>query len=175
MKRTAILLIFALVLGAMTGCSGAAPAEQTTAPAESLPAESSPAEPQVLDLQAIYDDLTAAENIPAMLALDADMQMMFCGIDPADCTQSIAAICENSLRADEIWLIEAVDEAALGRIREAAELRLTAKSEESITYSPEQYAIVQEAQIITSGNYFVLLVSPDVDMLAQMFRDAAGI
>ena len=43
--------------------------------------------------------------------------------------------------------------------------RLFAKGEESITYSPEQYAIVQKAVTVTEGLYFALVVSPDVDAL----------
>ena len=86
-----------------------------------------------------------------------------------------AAICSDSLRTDEIWLIEAVDAEALQRIQTLAENRLTAKAEESITYSPEQYAIVQKAVVVTQGNYFALLVSPEVEALETLFRNAAGI
>lgn len=167
MKKIAMLLALVLMLGALTGCGGeAAPAESTAA---------APTAPVEVNLQAIYDSMTTVENAPEMLPLDADMQFNFCGIDPADCKESIAAICANSLRADEIWLIEAVDEAALERIQAAAQTRLTAKDEESITYSPEQNAIVKQAVTITHGNYFVLVVSPDVDTLAEIFRTAAGI
>lgn len=162
MKKFACILI-ALMLLMLAGCG-----------AESTP-ETVPAEPVVLNMQEIYDSMTAVENMPEMLPLDADMQMNFCGIDPADCAQAAVAICGNSLRTDEIWLIEAVDEAALERIQAAAQTRLTAKGEESITYSPEQYAIVQKAVMMTQDNYFALLVSPDVETLADLFRTAAGI
>lgn len=165
MKKLTLLLTLLLALSALAGCAGeAAPEETTAAPA-----------PVVLDLQAIYDSMTAAENAPEMLPLDADMQFNFCGIDPADCTQSLVSICADGLRADEIWLIEAVDEAALERIQSAAQARLTAKDEESITYSPEQNAIVKKAITLTTGNYFLLVVSPDADALSGLFRTAAGI
>ena len=163
MRKIALLLALLTLL--LTGCSGEAAPAETSAPVQSV----------TLNLSEIYGTMTALENAPEMIPLDGDMQLNFCGIDPADCAQSAVAICANSLRTDEIWLIEAVDEAALARIQEKAESRLTAKGEESITYSPEQYAIVQEARILTAGNYFALLVSPDVDALAEIFRTAAGI
>ena len=162
-KYITLLTVLMLVL---CGCSG------ESAPAETVPA---PAEPVVLNMQQIYDSMTAVENAPERVPLDADMQFNFCGIDPADCAQSAVAICSDGLRTDEIWLIEAVDEAALERIQAAAQTRLTAKGEESITYSPEQYAVVQEAQTIVHGNYFAMVVSPDVETLADLFRAAAGI
>lgn len=161
MKKTVIALL--LILVTLTGCAGnAAPAETTAA-----------AEP--LDLQNIYETLTGLENMPEMLLLEPDMQLNFCGIDSADCTQAVVAICSNSLRADEIWLVEAVDEDALARLEELAQSRLTAKAEESITYSPEQYAVVQKAQVITAGKYLAVFVSPEVDAVTAAFREAAGI
>lgn len=165
MKKLTLALALLLALSALTGCgTEAAPQETTAAPA-----------PAVLDLEAIYDSMISVENAPEMLPLDADMQFNFCGIDPADCAQSLVSICADGLRADEIWLIEAVDEAALERIQAAAQTRITAKDEESITYSPEQNAIVKKAAVMTSGKYFALVVSPDVDTLADLFRTAAGI
>lgn len=102
------------------------------------------------------------------------MQLNYCGIDAADCLQSVVAICADSLRADEFWLIEAADSAALERIQNLGQTRLKAKAEEAQDYSPEQYAVIQEAQQITIGNYYVLLVSPKVDALAEAVRNAVG-
>lgn len=172
MKKLSFVLAFVMLLGILSGCS----AQET--PAQQAPAQTTapaPTEALVLDMQALYDTLIAAENMPEMLPLEADMQMNFCGINPEDCLQSAVAICANSLRTDELWLIEARDADALARIEAAAQTRLTAKAEESQSYSPEQYAIVQKAQIITVDNYFILVVSPDVDALAGMVRTAAGI
>jgi len=170
MKKLYFLLAVLMVV-LLAGCGGEAAPAETAAPVETAVS----AEPVVLNMQELYTAMTATAGMPEMLPLEPDMQLNFCGIDTADCAQSAVAICANSLRTDEIWLIEAVDEAALERIQTMAQNRLTAKGEESITYSREQYAVVQEAQIITHGNYFALLVSPDVDTLAQLFRDAAGI
>lgn len=173
MKKLTVLLMVLLIL---TGCGSQAAPAGTAAPTEpAVPVETAAPQPAVLDLQAIYDSMTALEGMPEMLPLDADMQFNFCGINPADCKFSIAAICSDGLRTDEIWLIEAADADALSRIQEAAQVRLNAKDEESVSYSPEQNAIVKKAEIITSGNYFALLVSPDVESLAELFRTEAGI
>lgn len=166
MKKIALILSLILMVAIFAGCSGESTPAETTAPA---------AEPVVLNMQQLYDTLTAGENMPEMLPLDVDMQLNFCGIDSADCLQSVVAICADSLRTDELWLIEAASEEALARIEAMAQTRLTAKAEESQSYSPEQYAIVQKAEIIKTGNYFILVVSPDVDTLAGMVRTAAGI
>ena len=115
------------------------------------------------DLSALYDNLTA--SMPQMLPMDEETMLNFQGIEIADCVQAKVAICAEGLRADEIWLIEAKDEAALEKLQALAEARIQAKGEETVSYNPEQYAVVQEAEVFTVGNYLFLLVSPDADTL----------
>lgn len=119
--------------------------------------------PKSADLSALYDNLTA--SMPQMLPMDEETMLNFQGIEIADCVQAKVAICAEGLRADEIWLIEAKDEAALEKLQALAEARIQAKGEETVSYNPEQYAVVQEAEVFTVGNYLFLLVSPDADTL----------
>ena len=76
------------------------------------------------------------------------------------------------MRADEIWLIKAKDAEALKNIAKLADSRIKAKADESITYSPEQYAVVQKAEIIEKGEYFALIVSPDVSSLKDIVNNS---
>jgi Flp pilus assembly protein TadD len=144
MKKT-IAIVLALVLAlSMTACGGSA-------------------EPKKADLAALYETMTA--TLPMMLPMDETTMMNFLGIDAADCVQAAVAICAEGLRADEVWLIEARDADALSRIQTLAENRLKAKADETVSYNPEQYAVVEKGQLFTEGNYLFLLVSPDVDTL----------
>ena len=123
-----------------------------------------------VNLKTVYDNCAA--EMPEMIALDAEMMLSFCGINESDCKEVYISICADSLRADEIWIIEAKDADALDRISQLATARISAKADESITYSPEQYAIVQKAEVITSGNYFALVVSPDVSTIKTIIDNA---
>ena len=127
---------------------------------------------KTVDIDKVYAD--CAEVMPEMIALDADMMLNYCGIKAEDCKKSLVYICSDSLLTDEIWLIEATDAEALANISDLAEKRLEAKGEESITYSPVQYEVVQKAKTVTVGNYFALLVSPDVDQLEKIVNKAFG-
>jgi hypothetical protein len=167
MKKLIVLLLVLTVLS-LAACSPAAPSSQTQPTQPST--EAAPVE---LDLQAIYDE--CAKTMPEMIPLDATMMLNYCGIKAEDCAVAVVAICSDGLRTDEIWLIEAVDAAALDRLAAMADARLQAKGEESISYSPEQYAVVQKAKVIRFGNYLAVLVSPDVDTLETVFNTAAGI
>ena len=151
MKRLIALLLVILTL-CLAGCGGKEQAVE-------------------MDVQAVYESMEG--TLPEMLVMDEAMMLNFCGIKAEQCAQVVVAVCSDGLRADEVWLIEAADEAALKELEGLAEGRLTRKGEESITYSPEQYEVVKKAEVITAGNYLAVLVSPDVDALVDIFNDAA--
>ena len=130
--------------------------------------------PAALNMEAVYEQISKSVVLPQMLELDADMMLDYCGIKGEDVSQAKVLICADSLRTDEIWLLEAVDANAADRLVKLAEGRLTQKGEESITYSPEQYKVVEKAQLIQVGNYIALLVSPDAEAMAQVFNQATA-
>jgi len=156
MKRIVALILAVCLSVALTACGETKPAAQ-------------------LDMPAVYEKLQQAAQLPEMLEMDELLMLDYCGIQAEDVKQAVVVICADSLRTDEIWLLEAADSAALSRLQKLADSRLKAKGEESITYSPEQYAVVEKAQCIVTGNYLALIVSPDVEELAASFRTQAGI
>ena len=155
MKRLIALLLAVLML-CLAGCGG----------------KDSGADVQ-MDVQAVYDSMVPV--LPEMLPMDEMMMLNFCGIESSMCEKAVVSVCFDGLRADEIWLIEAKDAASLENLKNLAQSRLNRKGEESITYSPEQYAVVEKAQLLTAGNYLALIVSPDVDALAAAFKAEAGL
>lgn len=157
MKKWLIMIaVVALVLG-LTACGG----EEAPAPVQ-------------MEVQQIYTQLSEKVALPAMLTLNDALLLDICGIQTADVKQAVVAICEDSLRTDEIWMVEAADEAAARRIVELAQKRLTKKGEESITYSPEQYAVVEKAQLLQNGSYVILLVSPDAADMVSAVQTITG-
>jgi hypothetical protein len=124
-----------------------------------------------MDVQAVYDSMVPV--LPEMLPMDEMMMLNFCGIEAEMCKQAVVSVCFDGLRADEIWLIEAKDADTLEQLEALAQSRLERKGEESITYSPEQYKVVQAAEVITAGNYLAVIVSPDVQDLVEIFNQAA--
>ena len=132
------------------------------------------AKPVEMAVADIYAQLNEKIAMPEMLVVDSDMIVNFCGIEESDRKSAVVAICADSLKTDEIWVIEATDAAAAERIVDLAKARLKAKGDESITYSPEQYAVVEKAQLLQNGNYVILLVSPDVDSMVAALENITG-
>ena len=187
MKKILCVLLVVLTVLSMVACQGSQPTttnpKPTTPPTTSTNPNTDPEPttpptvtgPKELVLSEVYAKIVSGVEMPDMMPVDADIMLDMFGIQAAQCKQAQVYLCVNSLRADEIWLIEATDEAALAQLKQMAQNRLTAKDDESVTYSPEQNAIVKKAHLETYGNYLVMIVSPDVETIAAAFKAEAGV
>lgn len=162
-RKIQICLMLAVCLLMLCACS-AGPAQPETEPAGT--------EAVHADLTQLYTQMS--EKLPQMIEMDQDMMLDYCGIDAQKCVQTVVAMNYNGLETDEIWLLEAVDGAAADTLEEMAQLRLKMKAEETETYAPDQYAVVQKAQLLRKGNYVALIVTPEAAALSEMFNTALG-
>ena len=150
MKRVLCLVLSLVMLLSLAACGGEAAKK--------------------VDLKALYDSCTA--SMTEMMPVEGTMRLDFMGIAEEDCAQVYTAFAQDGLLTDEIWLIEARDQQAMERLQKLAQSRLDAKAEETVTYSPEQYAVVEKGQIIREGLYLALLVSPNVEELQKQVTEA---
>lgn len=127
-------------------------------------------EAKTVDVKALYESYS--QYLPEMFYPDEDTMLNFLGISVGDCAQYQVAICAEGMRADEVWLIEAKDDAALENLRQLAQTRIEAKLDETISYVPDQYVIVEKAELLVNGRYLALLISPDVDAMKASFEAA---
>ena len=134
----------------------------------SLSACSKKQEPPKPDLETLYQSMLKIDGMPDMLRVSADQAEYIFGIMQSDCAGAITAMCADSLQADELWLVDAVDSAAADRIETLAKERLAQKGEETRDYLPDQYLVVQKGKVIRSGDRVCLLVSPQIDKLAEL-------
>lgn len=151
MKKVISLILALALLMSMSACGG----KKETASVE---------------VNALYESYS--QYMPDMFFPDEDTMMNFLGIDTKDCVQYQIAICAEGMRADEVWLMEAKNASSLENLRQLAETRVEAKKDETVSYAPDQYVVVEKAVILTQGNYLALLISPDVDALKAGFEAA---
>ena len=149
-KVFSVILVIALVFG-LSACGGKE-------------------EVKSVDLNGIYESYS--QYLPDMFYPDEATMLNFLGINVEDCTRYKVAICAEGMRSDEVWLIEAKDETALETLRQLAQTRIESKLEETVSYAPDQYVVVEKAQLLENGLYLALLISPDVDALASGFEAA---
>lgn len=123
-----------------------------------------------LDIDVLYESFQ--QYLPDMFFPDEATLMNFLGISVDDCVRYKVAICAEGLRADEVWLIEAKDDAALKKLEELAQVRIQSKLDETETYAPDQYLIVQKAEVLTNDRYLAFFISPDVESMKAGFEAA---
>ena len=157
LKRRGLLFLSLLLVLSLAACSGGQNASFE------------------MDVQEIYEQLTALPDMPEMIVLPEDKALDFLGLDMSKCVQAVTAICAMNIQADEIWLVEAKDGSAAAEIEELARSRVEQRMEEFKGYSPEQYKVLEGAAILREGNYVVLLVSQDTEALKAAFDKAVGI
>ena len=123
-----------------------------------------------VDTAALYESFQ--QYLPEMFYPDEATLLNFLGIRAEDCVQYKVAICAEGLRADEVWLIEAKDDAAMQTLTNLAQARIQSKLDETETYAPDQFLVVQKAEVLTNGRYLALFISPDVEALKAGFEAA---
>ena len=101
MKRLMLALLLAALL--LCACGGTAAPQTTGTPA--------PEPTETPDLAALCEALRAL--FPEMMEVDPAMRLDFLGIQDADCAQCVALLAADGTKADELWLLEAVDDNGL--------------------------------------------------------------
>jgi len=152
--RLCLILVLALLLAAC----GSAPA--------------TPAAPVHADLSALYEQLCALPDSGETQLVSEKRMRNFYGIDPDTCPQVILAQSSDTLRADEIWLIEAGSEAQAEELEALARSRVEQLGREMKDYLPEQYAVVEKAELLRVGSYVGLFISPASQTMAEQFEQA---
>lgn len=183
MKKTILCLILALCF-LLSACASVPVTDEPVAeqpsdaavqtPAENAP-EQVPSEPaatvEAPVFKYLYDEMLAAEVLPEMMEFPESMVLDFYGIEEADYDQAIFYQSYDSMLADEVVLISAVDDAAASRVEEMLNARLEAKAEEAKGYSPEQFAIIEKCSVVREGEFVALIVSPEKDTLVEIFKN----
>ena len=151
MKKIATALLILTLVFALAACGAK---EQKTAAA---------------NLPGVYASFSTGEEM--MSLSEGDLLDMY-GIAAADVKQFAGGVNTTGIKCDEIVLVEAVDAAAAGRVKSALDARYQAKLNEMDGYLPDEYAIVKECSVTTSGNYVSMIVGPNAKEQTKIYEEA---
>ena len=120
----------------------------------------------------LKSDMIKELDISDALDLDVDALLNQYGIQEADVADLACFITLDGVFPQEIIMVRAADQEAAGRIKEHLQTRLAEFRVQSKDYDAESYAIAQKCDILTSGVYIAMFLSPDYQQLAEMFQNA---
>lgn len=127
------------------------------------------ATPVEKDIEAIYAQIEP--QLPEMMKISDSMMLDLLGIKAEFCTQALVYICADGLQVDEIWLIKAADAESMSTLKTLAQNRLESQKVIYQSYAPDQYAILEQGEIRTEGDYLCFIVSQDAGKLADIFSE----
>ena len=148
MKR---ILVCILALLLLAGCGNKS---EGTAPVEK-------------NLEDIYAQIEP--QLPEMMKLSDSMMLDLLGIKAEFCSQALVYICADGLQVDEIWLIKAANAESMSTLKTLAQNRLESQKDIYQSYAPDQYAILEQGEIRTEGDYLCFVVSQNAGKLADIF------
>ena len=152
---------FSLLCAVMLLCCACGGPENTPAPT-----------PTPVDLPALMTELTAAAPIEDPLILSETDMLDFYGIEAAQMKQFAAQQCSNGISAQEIVLVEAVDDAAASSIQEKLENRLNSRMAESKDYLPDEYEIISGCEVVRDGLCVRLIIHAEEEALVALYNKA---
>ena len=151
----ALILASVMVLSLLTACGG----EKTQA--------------KDVDLPQLWASMEENLELPMMMELGDDELDFLYGINADDLESYVVRVPMMNVHATEFFLAK-VKEGKLDTVKEALENRQAALEQQWSMYLPDQYALVQNAKLVTNGNYVLFCVSEDADSVVSLFNEATA-
>ena len=120
----------------------------------------------------IKEQVRVSELVEFSDAADLDR---FYGIAAEDIADFAGGINNSGVDQEEIVLVKASNNDAADRVKTALENRLNAKMNETRSYNPEQYAIVEKCSVETDGLYVSLIISENARQMREIFKTGIGL
>lgn len=125
-------------------------------------------EPQVDVVQSTWNAISQYE-LPSLMDVDADTLSALYGISSDDLVSYVCKMPALAVHATEFFIAE-VKEGKMDTVKAAVESRQAALVQQWSQYLPEQLELVENYQLVTSGNYILFAVSEYADEAVSAFN-----
>lgn len=143
------------------------PAE-TPKPVEPTPAPT-PTPIVVSVVEQIWDEIKEITTLPSMADVDGEVLSALYGIDAADLEEYICKTPMMNVHATEFFLAK-VKDGRMDAVKSGIQGRQANLVEQWSMYLPDQLELVENYQLVVSGNYVLFAISPDAAAAADVFR-----
>ena len=117
--------------------------------------------PETSVVQSVWNEISALD-MPMMTTVNDALLSSIYGINASDLVEYVCKMPAMNTTATEFFIGE-VKDGKMDTVKAALEARQAALDEEWSKYLPEQYELVQNYQLVTSGNYVIFVISDQVD------------
>ncbi len=120
-------------------------------------------------LESILEEIESAVPMNDTFRMSEEDLLDLYGIRAEDIAEQASLTSMNGIFPDEIIMIRAQDQAALSRVREKLENRLSEVLNQSKSYDAESYAIAQKCHVDVRGLYAALFVSAKHEQMSEIY------
>lgn len=120
-------------------------------------------------MSSIESDVGLVEHMADMTA--SDIELLY-GIQGSEITQYAGKYNDSGVLADEIIMLEAVDEAAAAVLKERVQQRYDRKAAESKDYLPEEYSKITACEVTQNGRFVSMFISSDAQAMRAIYDKA---
>lgn len=126
-------------------------------------------------LSDIFSQIKAETGLTDLVEFDdvSDLERLY-GIDAADVREFAGGVNNSGVDQEEIVLIKATDLDATLRIESALNNRYNSKLNETKSYNPEQYAIVEKCAVEVRDDQISMIISPNADAIKSIYTKGIG-
>ena len=168
--------IVACAMVAMLLLAGCGKQEQMVVVDEVVPAKvaSVQATPIVEEEKSIADIYAEIQNdvtLYSPMEFDDEFLMNYYGIDASLLEEYVFSMSEDATSAETIVVMKAKQQEDVEMLSELMQVVVEEKKNEMENYLPEQFAIVEKAEVETKGCYLWLVISENEQSIKKMIED----
>lgn len=127
-------------------------------------------EPAAVTVARIWEDIAAGRDLPELMDLDDGLLDALYGIDAADLDEYVAKIPMMGTWATEFFLAR-VRPGKMEDVKAGVNARLSDLKGQWEQYLPDQRTLVDDAQVVESGDYILFCICADAQSAAGIFQD----
>ena len=152
MKKAVSLLLSLICLVSLAACSGGGAKNA--------------------DLVKVMEEIEKQVTMSDMMEITENDLKSVLGVDPVDVKQFAAKIKSTGTEYDQVLLFEGIDTDKANNIKKALDTWYEYEKSQTVSYLPEQYAIIEKCSVKQQGNYVSLIVSEQADKINGIYEES---
>lgn len=124
-----------------------------------------------ISCQEVYDEISSVAKFPEMVSVQSKSLSNRYGIEQNMYTDYVFMTAQEATLCDTFILINTNSDESKDAVIEKLESFIKQSIETNVDYNPDQYEIIKDASVKTSGNFVYLVFSADSDLIEEMIKE----
>lgn len=140
-------------------------------PAKTASVQATPIVEEAKSVKEIYAEIQEKVELYSPMVFDDEFLMNYYGIDASLLEEYVFSMSEDATSAETIVVMKAKQQEDVEMLSELMQVVVEEKKNEMENYLPEQFAIVEKAEVKIQGSYLWLVISENEQSIKKMIED----